>query len=51
MARKIYSAMPTKENLKFLDIDLCIIGYNCGLFEFDWDLLKMVRNYNYLAYH
>lgn len=44
MARKIYSAMPTKENLNFLDIDLSMVGYNCGLFEFDWELLKMVRN-------
>lgn len=43
IARKIYNKSPTKENEKFLDINLKIPVLSCGLFDFDWELLKMVR--------
>jgi hypothetical protein len=43
VARRNYNSMPTEQNSKFLDINLSITGYNCGLFEYDWSLFKMVR--------
>lgn len=42
VSRKIYNSMPTKENFKFLDVSLDVTSYNCGLFKFDWELLKMI---------
>lgn len=35
--------MPTEENKKFLDVTLDVTTYNCGLFKFDWELLRMVN--------
>lgn len=34
--------MPSKENSLFLEIDLKIVEYTCGLFNFDWELLRLV---------
>lgn len=34
--------MPLREDSKILDIDLSVVGFTCGLFDFDWDLLKMI---------
>ncbi|KAG5682926.1 hypothetical protein PVAND_012244 [Polypedilum vanderplanki] len=40
--RKIYNSKPHEENLVCLDVNLDIIKYNCGLFDFDWSLMKMI---------
>lgn len=42
LAKKFYNLMPSEENLKFLDLNLSVTTYNCGLFKFDWELIKMV---------
>lgn len=39
--RRIYNFTP-KKNTKVLDIDLSITEYTCGLFDFDWDMVKMI---------
>jgi hypothetical protein len=40
--RKIYTSKPHEDNLACLDVNLDVIKYNCGLFTFDWSLIKMV---------
>lgn len=42
-SRKLYNKNPIEENEKFLDINLNITPYNCGLFKFNWELFKMVK--------
>jgi hypothetical protein len=43
IARRIFNSSPNKENEKFLDINLNIPVLSCGLFNFNWDVLKMVN--------
>lgn len=42
--RKISYNRPNDENIICLDVNLHVTKYNCGLFDFDWTLIKMVKN-------
>ncbi|KAG5682927.1 hypothetical protein PVAND_012245 [Polypedilum vanderplanki] len=42
--RKAYNHHYTKLNEAFLDININIEKFNCGLINFDWTLLTMVKN-------
>jgi len=40
--RRLYSKAPTGGNSVFLDVNLEISKYSCGLITFDWEIFKMV---------
>lgn len=44
--RRLYSKSPTEENSVFLDVNLEVSKYNCGLITFDWEIFKMVCLFN-----
>ncbi|XP_070491762.1 uncharacterized protein [Chironomus tepperi] len=48
--RRIYSKHPNNENLIFLDVNMNAVKYNCGLINFDWEIIKMVISTEALYY-
>ena len=40
--RKLSYNQPNEQDSICLDVNLHVVKYNCGLFEFDWSLIKMV---------
>ncbi|KAL7030142.1 hypothetical protein ACKWTF_006545 [Chironomus riparius] len=42
LMRRLYSKAPKEENSVFLDVNLEVSKYSCGLITFDWEIFKMV---------